>query len=82
MPLRERRRAQAQPLRPRGQLLQARMREVGEVLSRVPGTENMPAEAQAAACELAKARRNLGLSPAAFEPMHGRGRKCQQKMLQ
>ena len=40
----------------------------GEVLSRVPGTESMPAEAQAAACELAKARRHLGLSPAAFEP--------------
>jgi hypothetical protein len=40
----------------------------GEALSRVPGTESMSAEAQAAACELAKLWRNLGLSPAAFEP--------------
>ena len=33
----------------------------------MPGTESMSAEAQAAACELAKARRNLGFSPA-LEP--------------
>ena len=39
-----------------------------EVLSRIPGTENMSPAAQAVASELAKIRRNSGVSPAAFEP--------------